>query len=300
MRRKPRRRPCAAAGVEFAVKDLRRCGHGAGWLFCCWGGNLSPMKSQITGRVQEWRAEAGRRALDLAMPPHCLLSREKASANGLFGARACGAARFIETPYCQRCGAPFAADDGADVECPSCIADPPDFDRARAALVCDGAAHRMIVRFKHSDRTELAAIFGLWRARAGRALVTSSSLLAPIALHPKRLRTRRFNLSALLARSVAAELQTPLSIDGVARRRQTPPQKDLSAQARRRNVCGAFGIRNEAARARFKGAHVALIDDVLTTGATLSAAARALKRAGAAQADALVLARVVRGGIGAI
>jgi ComF family protein len=239
-------------------------------------------------------------SLDLVMPPHCPVTREEVSAYGALGPSAWAAAHFIEDPYCGRCGVPFAAEYGVEVECPSCIAYPPDFDRARAALVYDDASHKMIVGFKHGDRTELAAMFGAWMARAGAQMVTQSSILAPIPLHPKRLRSRRFNQSLLLARNVAEGLGAKLSIDGLVRRRETPPQKDLSAEARKRNVSGAFGIRSDAARARFQGAHVVLVDDVLTTGATLSAAARALKRAGAAQVDALVLARVVKGGIGAI
>ncbi len=194
----------------------------------------------------------------------------------------------------------FAADYGEDVECPSCIASPPDFDRARAALVYDDATHAMIVGFKHGDRTELAAMFGGWMARAGAAMITSSSILSPIPLHTNRLRARRFNQSALLAGVIAKAAGAGLSIDGLVRRRETSPQKDLSAEARRRNVSGAFGVRNDGVRDEFNNAHIILIDDVLTTGATLSAAARALKRAGAARVDALVLARVVKGGIGAI
>lgn len=195
---------------------------------------------------------------------------------------------------------PFAADYGAEVECPSCIAEPPDFGRARAALVYDDATHRMIVGFKHGDRTEMAGTFGAWMARAASGLTTATSILTPIPLHPKRLLSRRFNQSLLLAREVAHRLGARISVDGLIRSRETPPQKDLSAEARRRNVSGAFAVRNEDARARFQGAHVVLVDDVLTTGATLSASARALKRAGAARVDALVLARVVKGGVGAI
>ncbi len=240
------------------------------------------------------------RALDLILPPRCPVTQEEITAQHMLGPWAWSATHFIEEPFCGRCGIPFAAEYGEGVECPSCIAEPPDFDRARAAVVYDDASHQLIVRFKHSDRTELAAMFARWIARAGTGLITRSSVLAPIPLHSRRLLARRYNQSALLAQGTAKHSGAKLSLGEFVRRRATPPQKELSREARKRNVAGAFGFRSEVARARFKGAHVILIDDVLTTGATLSAAARTLKRAGAAQVDALVLARVVKGGVGAI
>jgi len=143
-------------------------------------------------------------------------------------------------------------------------------------------------------------MFAEWVTRAGKSILTRSSLLTPVPLHRWRLLTRRYNQSAMLARAIAQKSGAQLSIGEFVRKRATPPQKDLSRDGRKRNVAGAFGCRSDAARERFRGAHVVLIDDVLTTGATLSAAARALKRAGAQQVDALVLARVVKGGLGAI
>ena len=297
---KPRRGARSALRVQGSVKNFRRFLHRTGWLSCGGGVSLLQMISQMFGRFQGWGAHAAQKALDLAIPPLCPVTREQVSSAGMISPHAWGAIHFVESPYCGRCGVPFAADYGAEVECPSCIAEPPDFGRARAALVYDDATHRMIVGFKHGDRTEMAGTFGAWMARAASGLTTATSILTPIPLHPKRLLSRRFNQSLLLAREVAHRLGARISVDGLIRSRETPPQKDLSAEARRRNVSGAFAVRNEDARARFQGAHVVLVDDVLTTGATLSASARALKRAGAARVDALVLARVVKGGVGAI
>lgn len=295
------RPPRPPAGVKRFVEDLGRRGHDRLiWSFYGRGGILFHVKPQIFHRIGDWTAVAARSAIDLAMPPHCPVTREDVASAGALGAAAWGAVHFIADPACRRCGAPFSADYGEDVECPSCIASPPDFDRARAAIVYDDASHQLVVRFKHGDRTELAAMFGGWMARAADGMMTRSSILTPVPLHPRRLLARRFNQSVLLARAVARETGARLSVDGLVRRRATPPQKDLSAEGRRRNVAGAFALRNDAALALFKNAHAVLIDDVLTTGATLSAAARALKRAGAARVDALVLARVVKGGIGAI
>lgn len=242
---------------------------------------------------------AAARMRDLVLPPRCPLTQDELSADGALAPTAWSAIHFIDDPACARCGAPFAADYGADVECPSCIAAPPDFDRARAALVYDDASYRLLVGFKHGDRTELARMFGGWMARAGAAFLTRDAILTPAPLHPGRLRARRFNQSALLAQALARRSGATLSLTDVIRLRATPPQKELTAEGRRRNVAGAFGFRDADAKARFKGGHVVLVDDVLTTGATLSAMARALRRAGAARIDALVLARAMKGGVDA-
>ncbi len=240
-----------------------------------------------------------RQVLNALMPPICPVSNEEISTSGAVGPAGWSALHFVETPYCQRCGIPFAAEYGSEVECAPCIAGPPDFDTARAAVVYDEASHNLIVGFKHSDRTELAPMFGQWMTRAGRDLIKSTSILAPVPLHRRRLASRRYNQSLLLASEIARNTNARLAVGDLTRTRATPSQKDLSADARRRNLAGAFRVRPGALKT-IKDAHVILIDDVLTTGATLSSAARTLKRAGAKQVDALVLARVVKGGIGAI
>ena len=203
---------------------------------------------------------------------------------------------FVAAPFCHQCGAPFAVDYGHKILCPSCIADPPDFDRARAAVVYGDVSHQLINGFKSRDRTELAPVLARWLVQCGRSILGPDKKIAPIPLYPAALARRRFNQSGLLAGALSNLTALPVRYDLIRRRRATAPQKDLSASARRRNVAGAF----EADKTQVAGAHIVLIDDVLTTGATISAAARALKRAGAASVEALVVARVVKGGGGAI
>ncbi|MEO1243682.1 MAG: ComF family protein [Pseudomonadota bacterium] len=257
------------------------------------------MKPQFLQVAANVALGAWRRSLDTVMPPICPVSGESVAAPGQLSPRAWAALHFIEAPYCARCGIPFAADYGDSIECPSCIAEPPAFDQARAATVYDDASHKLIVGFKHSDRTELAPIFGQWLLRAGANIISPDSILAPAPLHQRRLLARRYNQSAILAKWVANYSGARFAPDLLTRIRATPPQKNLSADARKRNVAGAFAISKNGA-ALITNAHIVLIDDVLTTGATLSACARALKKAGAARVDALLLARVVKGGIGAI
>lgn len=243
---------------------------------------------------------AGRMALNGVMPPLCPVTQEAVSTPAVLGPAAWAAMHFIDEPYCKSCGVPFAAEYGAGVECPSCIADPPDFDGARGAVVYNDASHKLIVGFKHSDHTELTPIFAKWMMRIAAGLATRDSILVPIPLHRRRLAGRRYNQSALLASAMARRCGAFVALGGLARLRATPPQKNLSAEARRRNVAGAFALGRHIGKAAIRGAHIILVDDVLTTGATLSSAARTLKKAGAAKVSALVLARVVKGGIGAI
>ncbi|MCB2112794.1 MAG: ComF family protein [Parvularculaceae bacterium] len=234
------------------------------------------------------------RILDFVTPTLCPLTGAPTSAPDLLSAAAWSAIQFIDDPVCDRCGAPFASDFGSGAVCARCAAHPPDFDRARAAVVYDEASHGLVVSFKHADRTELVRAFTLWLERAGAPLFTPRAVLVPAPLHRNRLVSRRYNQAALLSSALARRARLVSAPMLLERTRATPPQKDLSPEARRRNVAGAFAVR-AGMEGMAEGAHIILIDDVLTTGATLSACARTLKRAGARRVDALVLARAMRG-----
>ena len=243
--------------------------------------------------------QKGKRLLDVLLPQRCPLTNEPLAHNAGLSADAWARLHLLTPPCCSRCGAPFAIDYGDNVECAACLAEPPAYDSARAAGLYDDASHRLIVSFKHSDRTDIAPLLGKLMATAGAPLLSKSTRMVPIPLHRKRLIARRYNQSVLLARALEKETGAVALVDPLVRIRSTPPQKQLSADARKRNVAGAFQLR-DGARHSITGKHIVLIDDVLTTGATLSAAARVLKKAGAARVDALVAARVVKGGLGAI
>jgi len=245
--------------------------------------------------VLQSAAKGARRGLDAITPPLCPVTNERVSAPGILAPRAWLKLQFIDDPVCARCGAPFSHEVGTDAQCARCIADPPDFDSARAAVVYDDDSHGLIVSFKHSDRTDLTPLLAQWLVRAGTGILKPDALLVPAPLHRRRLFSRRYNQAALLAIAAAKLCGARAEPLALARTRPTPPQKNLSPEARRRNVAGAFEVRAEKA-AQIRGAHVVLVDDVLTTGATLSACARALKKAGARRVDALVLARVLKGG----
>ena len=243
---------------------------------------------------------AGQRCLNLLTPPRCPVTQEVVAAPGDLDPAGWAALSFIDEPFCPRCSVPFATNYGEGVLCPSCIAAPPSFDRARAALVFDQNSRPLISGFKFSDRTELAGVFAKWMVRAGKDLLSPNCIITPTPLHWKRLAGRRFNQSAMLAQSVGAATGRRVLLQALKRTRATPPQRESpSVDARRRNVAGAFEVRSQYAEP-IKDAHIVLIDDVLTSGATLSACARALRQAGAARIDALVLARVVKGDVGAI
>jgi ComF family protein len=185
-------------------------------------------------------------------------------------------------------------DPGAETVCGSCHAFPRAFDRARTLFRYDDASKPLILAFKHGDRLDHAPAFSRWLERTGKPLLNDAEILVPVPLHRWRLWRRRYNQAAILAERLAQTCGRPHDPLALERRRATKSQGEMpSAKARRRNVLGAFQVPKSKIGA-VKGRNVLLVDDVFTTGATLDACARALKRAGARRVDALALARVVR------
>ncbi len=233
-------------------------------------------------------------ALDALLPPRCLAcGAVVAEAHRLCGPCWAGA-DFIAAPHCALCGLPFDVDPGAGALCGECAVARPPFDRARAALRYGGVARTLVLRLKHADRTDLAPALGRWMARAGAAMLEDADMVAPVPLHRWRLFARRYNQAAVLAAAVARQSGRPFVPDLLRRTRRTPSQAGLSRRARTVNLRGAFAVRARR-RAALAGARVVLVDDVMTTGATVAACARVLRRAGAARVDVLTLARVVVG-----
>ncbi|MCR9222084.1 MAG: ComF family protein [Alphaproteobacteria bacterium] len=252
-----------------------------------------PAWARALGRGLGRGRAAARRLLDGALPPRCPACGVVVGETGVLCAECWGALSFLEPPLCVQCGYPFELDFGEPVACGACLARAPAFDRARAVFAYDEASRSMLLDFKHGDRTDLAPALARWMARAGAELLADADLIAPVPLHPRRLWRRRYNQAALLAQALAGPAEVPLSVDLLQRRRNTPSQGRLSAKGRRRNVAGAFLVR-PARRPTVSGKRILLIDDVMTTGATAEACAKALKRAGASGVDLLTLARVVR------
>ena len=229
-------------------------------------------------------------SLDLALPPLCPACREPVGAQAALCAGCWSKLSFIAPPYCERLGTPFAYDPGSGVLSMQAIADPPAYRHARAAVRYDDVSRILIHGLKYSDRLDLAPMLGRWMARAGHALLEDADALVPVPLHWRRLWARRFNQSAALAKIVSQASGVPVVGDALKRVKATLQQVGLTASERALNVQGAFAV---ADRSRVAGRRLILIDDVLTSGATIDACARALNRAGAAAVDVLVFARVV-------
>jgi ComF family protein len=231
-----------------------------------------------------------RGALDLILPPQAYDGGPRPLSQGL-SAEAWSRIQFLEDPVCDGCGAPFDYALGEGARCAACMARPRAFDRARAACVYDEASRDLVLKLKHADRPELAGLFAHWLSRAAAELVADAELVAPVPLHPIRLFTRRYNQSAEIARVLARRTGRRYAPEVLVRRRATPTQGGKSGRGRRLNVRGAFEVTPRQA-VRLAGKRVLLIDDVLTTGATAEACARALKKAGAGAVDVAVVARV--------
>src|ERR1700754_2108068 len=184
---------------------------------------------------------------------------------------------FIAPPYCPRLGIPFVYDPGPGLLSMEAIADPPAYARARAAVRYDDVARTLVHALKYHDRTDLAPAMGRWMARAGRELLDDADVLVPVPLHWRRGWSRRYNQSGALARSIERQSGVEVAAEALRRIRPTEQQIGLSRPQRSSNVQGAFKVAPDRQHL-IAGRQVVLIDDVLTSGATVDACARGLFR----------------------
>jgi ComF family protein len=231
-----------------------------------------------------------RMALDLALPRLCAVCREPVDGQGL--CPACWSKlSFITRPYCERLGIPFVYDPGPGILSMEAIADPPAYHRARAAVRFNDISRALVHALKYGDRLDLAPMMGRWLGQAGRELLDDADALVPVPLHWRRRWARRFNQSAILAAAVSTASGVPIAGGALKRVKFTAQQVGLSRAERAANVQGAFRV-PPAGKAEVAGRRLVLVDDVLTSGATVEGCAKALLRAGARSVDVLVFARV--------
>jgi ComF family protein len=235
-----------------------------------------------------------RAALDLALPRLCAVCREPVEGEGL--CPACWSKlSFISRPYCERLGIPFVYDPGPGILSMEAIADPPAYQRARAAVRFDDISRALVHALKYGDRLDLAPMMGRWLSQAGREVLAESDALVPVPLHWRRHWARRFNQSAVLAAAVSKASGVPIAACALKRVKFTAQQVGLSRTQRAANIQGAFRVPPDG-KAEVVGRRLVLVDDVLTSGATVEGFAKALLRAGARNVDVLVFARVAEGG----
>lgn len=252
-----------------------------------------------------WRAEAAeakqiiwrwvRPIVDAVLPPRCLACGTMVQDDGGFCASCWQLRHFLRPPACACCAMPFAQPQGDGALCAACIADAPPFVRAGALIAYDAAVGAIILRLKYGRRVGLARAMAHMLTAPARELLgedADNALVMAVPLDRWRLWRRGFNQSVLIARPLARALGLPLHLDALVRTRPTGSMRGLGRRARLRRVQGAFAV-PPPHRCDIAGRNILLVDDVMTTGATLSACARALRRAGAARVYVLAFARVV-------
>ncbi|WP_296428109.1 double zinc ribbon domain-containing protein [Yoonia sp.] len=210
----------------------------------------------------------------------------------------CGACwrdtQFIGGLVCDTCGAPLPGDDSGDtVQCDDCMTIARPWDRGRAALIYSGIGRRLVLALKHGDRTDLARPAGMWMARIARPLLRDDTVLVPVPLHWRRLVRRRYNQAALLAHGLGLVLNRPVYPDALLRPRKTQSLEGHGRAARFAALAEAI-VPNPKRLTAVHGKSVLLVDDVMTSGATLGACAEAARAAGAAHVSIVTLARVVK------
>ncbi len=234
-----------------------------------------------------------RAGIDRIYPPVCAGCAKQSAEPGALCGTCWNSVKFIEKPYCAVYGTPFSTDLGEGIISARAIADPPLYARSRAAVSYQGLALRFVHGLKFQDRQDNAAWMAGWMARAAPELISEAEVIVPVPLHWQRMISRRFNQSALLAQKLAKSAEKPFAPLILKRIKPTVTQRGLTAKERNDNVKQAF-VTPASQIIHVEGRRVLLIDDVITTGSTVSAATKALLKAGASAVDVLAFAMVLK------
>lgn len=231
--------------------------------------------------------------VDVLTPPLCLTCKTPVTVGAALCLSCWQNLNFIDEPVCDILGTPFAYDEGEGAVSPAAMVDPPAWDKARAVAIFDDASGHLVHLLKYQDQQEAGLAMARMMVGAGRNLLLETDVVIPVPLHVRRLWQRRFNQAAFLALQISKAGRKPWFSDVLVRVAPTSSQVGLDAKQRQKNVRDAFFISPER-RGMIEGKTVLLIDDVRTTGATASACAATLRKAGAARIHVLTFALVLQ------
>ena len=234
------------------------------------------------------------KVLDMIFPPSCLLCEERAGENGSLCFSCWSKISFISKPSCAICCFPFEYDMGKDALCPTCIANKPEFEKAIPVFIYNKNSSRLITEFKYADRIHATKSFAKWMSAAAIDIIKNSDLIAPVPLHKSKLFARRYNQSALIANEIGKMAKIKVMPDLLLHPNKTRPQASLPKKQRLKNVKGIFSLNSKYADF-ISGKNILIVDDVITTGATLSECARILKKKKTAVVNAVTLAKTIPG-----
>ncbi|MGB0497499.1 MAG: double zinc ribbon domain-containing protein, partial [Rubricella sp.] len=233
---------------------------------------------------------AGAAAMAAIYPPRCMTCHSETDQPDGLCPECWREVRFISGSVCGTCGTPVLE---AGLSCEGCARHPPAWEAGAAALLYEGVGRRLVLSLKHGDRLDMAPALARWIHRAAGPLVSEADIIAPVPMHWTRLVMRKYNQAAELARALGRLSGVHVEPGLLTRTRRTAPLKGTGRAARNHRLAGAIAL-TRGLEGEVRGKRILLVDDVLTTGATLSAAAEALHNSGVARVDIAVLARVAK------
>ena len=232
--------------------------------------------------------------LNLILPPRCPCCGKIVMLENTLCEKCFDRMHFISAPYCKLCGMPFENEADANINfiCPTCASKKRITRYNRAAVIYDDFSKKLILDFKFYAKTQNVKILSKWLFQAGADIFKEGAdLIMPVPLSYRRLIGRGYNQAALLARLLSKQTGIKVDVLNLIKIKHTKPQSLLLEKSRLKNVKGVFALKNQN---KVKGKRIVLIDDVMTTGATLAECAKVLIKAGAESVDTLTVARVIK------